>query len=250
VVKFGFLLERAAEQGIAFDRFATGHYARVARDPQSGRYQLRRGLDRKKDQSYFLYGLKQEQLGRLFFPLGELQKQQVRKGAAAAGLEVCGRPESQNFAEGGHAALFAGEPAPPGPIVDSSGNPIGTHRGIVHYTVGQRRGIGIGGGEPLYVLRIDAARNRLVVAPREQLYSHRLLAERVNFPGMDPPRQPMRAQAQIRHNHRAADGLLCPLPDNKVKFVFDRPQLAITPGQSAVFYQDDLLLGGGEICEG
>ncbi len=250
VVKFGFLLQKAAEQGIDFDRFATGHYARILYDEQNRRYRLRRGIDKKKDQSYFLYGLTEEQLSRLLFPLGELEKNEVKRAAARTGLQVAERPESQNFAEGGHAGLFSAERVRPGPIVDSSGKQIGTHRGIVHYTVGQRRGLGIGGGDPLYVLRIDAASNRLVVGPRQALFSRELVAERTHFLGIDPPDQPLRARAQIRHNHAAADGELSPLGEERYRFVFDQPQLSITPGQSAVFYQEETLLGGGEIYQG
>jgi tRNA-specific 2-thiouridylase len=249
-IKFGFLLQKAAEQGIGFDRFATGHYARVAYDPEKKRYRLKRGKDEKKDQSYFLYGLREEQLSRLLFPLGELEKREVKRRAAEAGLPVCERPESQNFAEGGHAALFADQQVLPGPILDPSGKRIGTHRGIVHYTVGQRRGIGISASRPLYVLRVDAGRNALVVGPREQLLSRTLVASGTRFLGVDPPREPLRAQAQIRHNHQAADGELIPLGSREVKFVFDLPQLAVAPGQSAVFYRGELLLGGGEIRKG
>ena len=249
-VKFGSLLQRAAEQGVDFDRFATGHYARIVYDEQSRRYRLKRGLDAKKDQSYFLYGLQESQLERLLFPLGELPKEEVKRAAARASLEVAKRPESQNFVEGGHAGLFSAERVSPGPIENRSGKRIGTHRGIVHYTVGQRRGLGIGGGEPLYVLRIDAACNRLVVGPRQALFSCELVAERTRFLGIDPPSKPLRAQAQIRHNHAAAPGELSPLGEGKYRFLFDLPQLSITPGQSAVFYQGETLLGGGEIGQG
>jgi tRNA-specific 2-thiouridylase len=248
LLKFGLLIQKAREQGLAFERFATGHYARVVYDAEQKRCLLKRGADPKKDQSYFLYGLKPELLSEIIFPVGGLTKLEVREGAERAGLPVWRRRESQDFIEGGdYLRLFSPEQLQPGPIVDTSGKQLGTHAGIVHYTIGQRRGLGVSAGEPLFVLRIDSEHNTLVVGPKAALLSRGLVAGEVNYLGMDPPYGPLRVAAQIRHNHRAAPCELIPLEREKARLVFDLPQLSVTPGQAAVFYRDDMVLGGGII---
>jgi tRNA-specific 2-thiouridylase len=248
LVKFGMLVESARREGLVFDAFATGHYARVERDAASGRMVLRKGLDASKDQSYFLYRLSQDQLAAVVFPLGDWTKERVREKARDLGLPVAERPESQDFLEEGAADLRVGD-AGPGPVVDRLGKVLGEHAGIARYTVGQRKGLGIAAPEPLYVLALDAARNAVVVGPRSALGAGGLIADDLNWvavPGLTGPR---RAACRIRYRHREAPALLTPAGD-AVLVQFEEPQPAVTPGQSAVFYDGDAVLGGGVIHEG
>jgi tRNA-specific 2-thiouridylase len=253
-VKFGALLDRARALGVAFERFATGHYARVVPAPLPGRCRLLRGSDPAKDQSYFLAQLTQEQLRTALFPVGDCTKAEVREIARGAGwTDLVEKPESQDFLEGaGYRALFREAPAPPGPIYDLDGRRLGEHTGIVHYTVGQRKGLGIGGArEPLYVIRIDAEANALVVGPYRALLRRRLRAADVNWILLDgPPAAPIRVQARIRQQHRPADASLWAEAESggaRMIVEFDEPQAAITPGQAVVFYQGDDVVGGGII---
>jgi len=248
VIKFGGLVEAARRAGLEFDAFATGHYARVERDPASGRYLLKKGLDPGKDQSYFLHRLTQEQLAGVVFPLGEWTKERVRERARAMGLPAAERPESQDFLEEGASALRGGE-ARPGPILDRSGRVLGEHAGIEHYTVGQRKGLGIGAPEPLYVLALDAGRNAVIVGPKSALGAPGLTAGDLNWIAVPSLEGPRRAACRIRYRHREAPALLTPRGD-EVLVQFDMPQPAVTPGQSAVFYDGDTVLGGGVIREG
>jgi tRNA-specific 2-thiouridylase len=247
-IKFGGLVEAARRTGLEFDAFATGHYARVERDPASGRFLLKKGLDPAKDQSYFLHRLTQEQLAGVVFPLGEWTKDRVREKARSLGLSVAERPESQDFLETGAADLRGGE-ARPGPILDRFGRVLGEHAGIGHYTVGQRKGLGIGAAEPLYVLALDAGRNAVVVGPRSALGSPGLTAQDLHWVAVAGLSGPRRAACRIRYRHREAPALLTPRGD-AVLVQFDEPQPAVTPGQSAVFYDGDTVLGGGVIREG
>ncbi len=248
VMKFGFMLDRAREAGIAFDRFATGHYARVCCIEEQKRYVLKKAVDKKKDQTYFLYGLKPGILPSLLFPIGNLTKKEVRKYSDEIHLPVCSRPESQDFIEGGdYSGLFDRKRIKPGPVVDVHGNHLGIHKGIINYTIGQRRGLGIPHSEPLYVIRIAPKENTIVVGPRDHLFSDTLIAGNLNFISIDPPQSPLRIKAKIRQNHMEDDALLIPSDGDKIKVVFDSPQLSITPGQSIVFYDNDILLGGGII---
>jgi tRNA-specific 2-thiouridylase len=250
VVKFGFLLEKAHRIGVSFDRFATGHYARVGLSEDGRRVVLRKGVDQNKDQSYFLYGLRSDLLPQLLFPLGDLYKHEVRRLAEEAKLPVARRPESQDFIEGGeYSGLFDKAHMRPGPIVDSSGKKLGTHRGVVNYTIGQRRGLGVTSPEPLYVLRVDAATNTVVVGVKQQLLSDTLIADSLNYPSIDPPEEPISVFAKIRYRHKESRATLVPLGQKQAKVVFEEPQLSITPGQSVVFYRKELLLGGGVIKE-
>jgi len=250
VVKFGFLLEKARQIGVAFDRFATGHYARVGLSEDGKRIELRKGVDEKKDQSYFLYGLRSAFLPQLVFPLGTLYKHEVRRLAEEAKLPVAHRPESQDFIEGGdYSDLFNKEHIRPGPIVDSLGTKLGTHRGIVNYTIGQRRGLGVTSPEPLYVLRVDASTNTVVVGEKQKLLSDALIADSLNYVSIDPPEQPIEVTAKIRYRHKESRATVVPLGQTRAKVVFDEPQLSITPGQSVVFYDKEILLGGGVITE-
>ncbi len=252
-LKFGFLLDKARRLGVEFERFATGHYARVEYDARRKRCLLRRGLDRRKDQAYFLAGLTQEQLRRAMFPLGALTKSRVKALAREFSLgDAAEKRESQDFFKGAdYAALFPGQLIRPGPILDRAGRVLGQHRGIAHYTIGQRKGLGLSGtGAPLYVLAIDGPRNTLVAGPRRALLQDRLLATDINWIGVEELRAPRRVQVQIRHQHPAADATLTPLAEagpRSAAVRFDRPQMAIAPGQSVVFYADDLVIGGGTI---
>jgi len=251
-MKFGLLLERARTMGIAFDQFATGHYARVSQDPATGRWQLRRSVDRAKDQTYFLSHLSQAQLGQVLFPLGGMTKPEVKAIAREIGWDdVADKPESQNFIESkDYGVLFGDQEQKPGPIVNTQGQVLGQHRGIIHYTIGQRKGLGIGGAaDPLYVLRIDACANTVVVGAYAELFSNRLVATDLNWIGIpSAPSEPLRVHAKIRQQHQEAPAVIHPLPGNHaVEVRFDETQMSITPGQIAVFYADDLVLGSGTI---
>lgn len=248
-LKFGFLLHKAQEAGVDFDLFATGHYARVIES--GGRFLLKKAADPAKDQTYFLYTLRPEQLSQTLFPLGEFTKEQVREMARSFGLETAERPESQDFIAGGdYASLFNGEEIRAGDIVDEEGRILGRHRGIIHYTVGQRRGLGIASQQPLYVMKIDAANNRIVVSGRENILSKGLIATDVNLIAVDTLEKPYRVKAKIRLQHEGAHGTLFPWEKNKVKIIFDAPQMAVSPGQSAVLYTGDIVFGGGIIEKG
>ncbi len=246
-VKFGALLSRARASGLAFERFATGHYAQVARDEESDRYLLRKGRDRDKDQSYFLSALTQEQLALCLFPLGTHTKARVRRMAGEFGLGLEARAESQDFADGGPGTLFGTEPRP-GPILDQQGGVVGQHRGIHRYTVGQRRGLGVAHPEPLYVLAIDAKKNSLVVGPREAVLGRTLIARDLNWIAIPPPEEPLTLSARVRYRHAEAPADVVPLPGGEVRVRFREPQLAITPGQTVVFYDGDLVVGAGTIA--
>ncbi len=255
-IKFAQLLEMAEAAGA--ESVATGHYARVAWDAGTGRWQLRRAADPAKDQTYFLFGLTQEQLARTLFPLGEFSKPRVREMAREMGLAVAEKGDSQEicFVPNGDYAAFlsawirenGGEyAAVTGEIVSSAGEKLGEHAGIHHFTVGQRRGLGIAAGEPLYVIATDAATQRVVVGPDAALYRDELAAGAVNWISIAPPDAPVRARVKIRNKHEAAPATVFPESDQRVTVRFDRPQRAVTPGQAAVFYNGDLVLGGGWI---
>ncbi len=245
-IKFGVLHNRAREAGIDFDFFATGHYARAEIDTVSGRYLLRKGKHEKKDQSYFLAFLSQEQLGHCIFPLGEYAKDEVRKIAAGLGLKVANRPESQDFACGGFSPALLGQ-VPRGPVMDRDGNILGEHRDIPFYTIGQRRGLGLTAKSPLYVTGIDAGKQAVIVGNRKDVFSDELDASGMNWVAMPPPAEPFPAKARIRYRHTEAEALITPLGDNRVHVKFQEPQMAITPGQAVVLYRGDTVLGGGTI---
>lgn len=248
-IKFGALFNAALELGA--DHFATGHYARI--DCLEGEYRLLRARDRHKDQAYVLYTLGQDDLRRTRFPVGSLTKEQVRAMADDLGLPNAHRPESQDacfLARTDYRQLVAHlrpDTARPGPILDVAGKVIGQHQGIAFYTVGQRQGLGIYGAAPSFVLEIDAARNALVVGAKSALYRGSLLAHQVSFVSGRPPPGPVAIQAKIRYNAAEQPATLEALPNQTARVTFDSPQPAITPGQGVVFYQDDLVLGGGLI---
>ena len=251
-LKFGSLLARAR----AWDAsaVATGHYARVTYDEASGRYLLWRGNDGRKDQSDFLWPLTQSQLAAAHFPVGELDKSGVRANARRLGLVTADKPESQElcFVPDDDYRGFLRRRDPnlftPGPIVDAAGTVLGMHAGVAAYTVGQRKGLGLRTATPLYVVDIDPDKNRVTVGAPSELERDRLVATDVNFIACDPPREPLPVQARIRHSHRPAPATVQVRADGAAEVVFDEPQRAITPGQSVVWYRDDLVVGGGVIC--
>jgi tRNA-uridine 2-sulfurtransferase len=249
-LKFAELADRA--RGFGAVAVATGHYARVERHP-SGRYRLLRGIDASKDQSYFLFTLSQDQLAHAQFPVGGLTKDDVRAAARRFGLRVAEKPDSQElcFAPSGEHAAFVDEnlpePVGAGVITDRDGRVLGTHEGTHRFTIGQRKGLGLSAGVPLYVVGIDAADRRVVVGPREALDRTALTASQVNWISGETPSAAVRASARIRYRHREAPATITPLDGEKALVVFDEPQTAITPGQAVVFYDGDQVLGGGWI---
>jgi len=251
-VRFGTLLRWAREHGA--ERIATGHYARVRR--VEDRYQLLRGRDPTKDQSYVLHILTQEQLAHILFPLGDLTKEEVREIARRRGLPVAEQPESQDicFLADGDYRRFLAEHAPeatrPGPILDTSGRILGEHRGLVNYTVGQRKGIGIAAPYPLYVVALDPERNALIVGTAEELGWTGCIAEGMHYISGEEPREPFHATAKIRYRHREVAVEAIPLPGRRLRVRFAEPQRDVTPGQYLVLYRGDVVLGGGVIVEG
>lgn len=249
-VKFKELLARAAAYDAA--TLATGHYARIERR-DDGRLHLLRGADRGKDQSYFLFSLTQDQLAQASFPVGHLAKDAVRAEAARLGLDVAAKPDSQEicFVPDGEYAQFLEREQPAlattGAIVTTAGERVGAHGGVHRFTVGQRKGLGLSAGVPLYVVAIDASKQEVTVGPREALARDTLTASQVNWVSGAAPGDWIRAEVQIRHRHTAAPARVRALDDGRAEVVFDAPQIAVTPGQAAVFYDGDEVLGGGWI---
>ena len=251
-VKFDALLRRADELDIP--RIATGHYARVNREASSGRWQLLRGKDRKKDQSYFLYPLSQRQLSRLLLPAGDYSKPEIRAMAASAGFASAGRPDSQDICfipRGGYAEFlvrYGGVKLVPGDFVDEEGRVLGRHKGLPCYTPGQRRGLGVSADRPLYVLRKDAARNQVVLGGEPQLYSMSVRTESFNWVSLPPQAGPLAGTTKTRYSPTQAAGILYPEADGGVRVEFDAPQRAAAAGQSLVCYQGEAVVGGGIIA--
>lgn len=252
-IKFGILMDKVRELGAEY--LATGHYARIERDTNSGKYLLRKGIDISKDQSYFLYRLDQEQLSHTLFPVGGITKDEVRSIAREMELPVTDRPESQEicFIPSGNYTKFLEEnltePGISGPIVSESGEKLGEHRGIYSYTIGQRRGMGISSTEPLYVTDIKPETQTIIVGRRDSLYSKELIASNLSWISGEPPEYPTRLNARIRYRHPEAAATISPVDDDTIKVMFDEPQMAITPGQSVVFYEGDRVIGGGQIVK-
>lgn len=255
-VKFEQLLTTARQIGAA--RVATGHYARVRWNVESGRYELLRAADETKDQSYFLFGLTQEQLSRSRFPLGELTKAEVRGIARRTQLPVAEKPESQEicFVPTGNYVRFIGSylreqgkelPAESGEIVTTDGTVIGRHEGLHRYTVGQRRGLGFAAGRPVYVVALDRAANRVIVGDNDELFTAVCEVRDVNWISIARPHGSVRAEVKARHRHDAATATVEAIGETTARIYFDEPQRAITPGQGAVFYSGELVLGGGWI---
>jgi tRNA-uridine 2-sulfurtransferase len=248
-IKFGSLLEKATLSGIHFDLFATGHYARIDFDPVENVYLLKRGIDEKKDQSYFLYRLSQEQLGKTLFPLGHYRKADIKELARESGFdEYLKKPESQDFLEWDDYGILLGDSSRPGHIRDVGGNIIGTHRGIMLYTRGQRKMLNLAGmKEPFYVLRIDAEKNEIVTGPKRCLFNKAAIVEDICWIVPFHAIRAAQLYAQIRFRNKPAECTLVPTEGQTAKVEFTLPQEAVTPGQSIVFYDSDIVLGGGII---
>ncbi len=255
-IKFDKFLEMADSVGA--EKIATGHYARVEFNEATGRYEMRTGADLGKDQTYFLFGLTQAQLARCWFPIGHKSKKEVRDMAREMGLAVAEKAESYEicFVPNGDYAAFMDaylreQGVTPsqtaGEIVDTSGRALGQHEGVHHFTVGQRRGLGVAVGEPLYVIETNPASQKVTVGGSDSLLRKSLIARDVNWVAWPGIRGPERAQVKIRNRHVAAPATLSPVEDGRVKVEFDQAQRAVTPGQAAVFYDGDLVLGGGWI---
>ena len=246
LVKFGVLPEVARASGLAFDRFATGHYARVERDEHLGRHLLKRAADEPKDQSYFLYRLTQAQLATAMFPLGGLTKARVRAIAREAGLPVHDRKESQDF-YGGDLGDIVGQGPGEGDIVDHDGRVLGRHRGVRHYTIGQRKGLGIASPVPLYVVGIDAAGNRLVVGPESETFRRSATVRDCVWGPFEALAAPAEVRVKVRSGGRSVPATITPLDGGRCRVDFAEPVASVAPGQSAVFYGDDIVVGGGII---
>jgi tRNA-specific 2-thiouridylase len=256
-IKFDQFLEMA--DGVGAEHIATGHYARIAWNPDSGRWEMRRSVDRAKDQTYFLFGLRQEQLARTQFPLGGFQKAHVRELARELGIPTSEKPDSQEICfvpNGDYAAFIDGyfreqgiaAEETRGELVTSDGQVVGEHSGVHHFTVGQRRGLRVAAGEPLYVIATEPITRRVVIGRNDELLRQAMQVEGANWISIAPPAAPIRAEVKIRNKHAGAAATLYPTSDpTRVEVRFDEPQRAVTPGQAAVFYSGDLVLGGGWI---
>ena len=250
-VKFTPMLNYAQET-LGIDQIATGHYARIRYDEISQRYQLLRAVDLHKDQSYFLYDLSQEVLATVLFPLGEQTKTETRRIATEFGLSVADKPDSQDLClVESHGSMrdflnkYISEKE--GEIVDLSGKVLGKHQGIHHYTIGQRKGLGIAAADPLYVVKLDPVMNRVIVGDRESAGSLDCSVTRLNWVSITEPTASIRCEVQVRYRSSPVVVSVIPLEGDRVKLVFDEPQFGITPGQAAVFYDGEMLLGGGII---
>lgn len=250
-MKFNKLFLRMQE--LQQDVIVTGHYARTAFDETSGRWMLKKGLDHSKDQSYVLYSLTQEQLAHTRFPIGELTKQQVREIAEKNGFLNAAKPDSQDICfvpDGDYAAFIArrtGETPAAGDFLNTDGEVIGRHRGIVHYTIGQRRGLGISAAHPLYVCKICPADNTVTLGENANLFAQKLTASDVNLISCDSINEPIRVRAKVRYRHPEQDATAWTTADGKLHVRFDQPQRAITCGQAVVLYDGEIVVGGGTI---
>ena len=247
MIKFGAFPELAKMQGVKFDKFATGHYARIEQD-KKGRYFLKQGIVPQKDQSYFLHRLTQEQLSKIILPLGEYTKEEIRTIAKAHGLEVAEKPDSQDFFDGDYNILLDVKEKE-GNIINTEGKILGKHNGIWNYTVGQRKGIGISAPEPLYVIELKSATNEVVVGYRDKTFNKGLIATDINWQSIDFPNNPINTKAKIRSTQTPTDVLIEPISENSAKVTFTDLQKSIAIGQSVVFYNNDIVLGGGIINE-
>ena len=251
LVKFGRLLKFADK--IEADYIATGHYARISKDKQTGRCLLKKGVDGEKDQSYFLYPLTQQQLSRSLFPLGEMTKTETREAARSLGLMVSEKPASQDICfigEGDYRQFLAQkypEALEEGPIVDTGGHVLARHKGIAFYTVGQRRGLRVARGVPLYVLRVDVATKSVIVGTKEELLKRTILVSRANWIAYDKPEGSLKVTVKMRYRQPDIPATVRLQDDGKVEVTLSEPQMSVAPGQSAVFYDGDVVVGGGTI---
>ncbi len=253
-IKFGELLEEAFKLGAYY--LATGHYARVFFDQQKNKYIIKKGKNKGKDQTYVFYNLTQKQLKHILMPLGDYEnKDEVRKIAKNLNLNTANKKESQEicFIKDNNYSRFIKENADynikHGNFIDTEGNVVGKHKGITNYTIGQRKGLGLALGKPVYVVNIDAKNNVVVVGDNEDVFGTELIAEDINFISGDTIKKALKANSKIRYNAKEKPSTIYPIDKNKVRIVFDHPVRAITPGQAVVFYDDDILLGGGTILK-
>ncbi len=245
LIKFDVLPRLAKANGIDFDKFATGHYARIEQDA-SGQYLLKRGINPKKDQSYFLYRLKQEQLSKIYLPLGDKTKEEIREIAKANGLTVAEKPDSQDFYYGDYNELLGVEEKE-GNIVNPEGKILGKHKGIWNFTIGQRKGVGVSSTEPLYVIELRKDTNEVVIGPKDKTMNDTLIASNLSWI-VEPKSNSFSAQAKIRSTQQPT-GVIVTVNGDKITVKFDDMQKSIAKGQSVVLYKDDLVLGGGVIEE-
>ena len=251
LIKFGALLEKARELGASV--MATGHYAQIEKRSADGRFVIRKGIDRTRDQSYFLYKLTQLQLGVALFPLGNMTKDNVRKMAREMGLPAVKRKESREicFIPDNDYPRFLRKlitsEIPAGKIVDKQGNVLGKHKGIIDYTIGQRKGLGISSANPLYVVDIDDQNNTVIVGGKQDVYASEFIVSDLNWITFEKLTEPLIVKARIRYLHHEAEAVISPAEGDKVSVKFTEPQMAVTPGQAAVFYDGDLVVGGGTI---
>lgn len=252
-IKFNHLLSRAESMG--FDYVVTGHYVRVGQDTETGRYLLKKGLDTTKDQSYVLYSLTQEQLSKTLFPVGELTKKQVREIAQNLEFVNSDKPDSQDicFVKDGDYRSFletwCGRPFEAGDFLDMEGNVLGTHNGTIGYTIGQRKGLGVSAPHPLYVVKKDMVHNTVTLGENKDLFRTGLTAGDLNWISVAGLDAPLKADAKIRYKHQEAPCTVFPQEDGTVRVEFEEPQRAVTSGQAVVFYDGDIVIGGGTILE-
>ncbi len=253
-IKFGAFLDKA--RGLGAQYIATGHYSRISFDEKKGRYLLLCGEDKKKDQSYVLYNLTQEQLARTLFPLGMYTKVQIRQVAKELGLSVADKAESQEICfitddnyKGFISARVSADEIRPGPFLNTSGEVLGQHEGLPFYTVGQRKGLGLALGYPAYVVALDPASNSVIIGHLDENYQRSLRAAENNFIALEKLDGPLKVEARIRYKAAPAPAVITPCKDGRVEVRFAAPQRAITPGQSVVYYQGDVVIGGGIIDE-
>lgn len=250
-IKFEAFLDKAL--GLGAEYIATGHYARISFDQTRGRWVIGKAEDERKDQTYVLYNMNQEQLSRTLMPLGEYTKDEVRRMAASYDLKVANKPESQEICfvtdndYHGFMREKAGGQITPGPFLDVQGNYLGQHQGLAYYTVGQRKGLGITFGEPMYVVSLDPSRNAVILGRNNEVFSKELVAGDNNFILYETLNTPLPVQAKIRYSAKAADAVITPERDGRVKVSFTEPQRAVTPGQAVVYYEGDYVVGGGTI---
>ena len=250
-IKFGALLDKALSMKADF--IATGHYARISYDEQANRFLLRKAVTKEKDQSYVLYNLSQEKLGRVLLPIGDYVKSEVRALAEKYNLPVASKPDSQEicFIPDNNYSKFINDTKKadmkPGYFVDTKGNILGKHSGIINYTIGQRKGLGVTFGKPMFVVKIDSKNNQVVLGEAYEVFSKELIAGDMNYISINDIVDEIKANAKIRYSAKEAPATIYPLGDKRVKVVFDSPQRAITPGQSIVFYDNDIVVGGGII---
>jgi tRNA-specific 2-thiouridylase len=253
-IKWGVLLQKAQKLGA--DKIATGHYARSSFDEHRGRYLLKRGKDKDKDQSYALWGIRQDGLAQTIFPVGEFRKEEIRQIARNLGLRTAEKSESQEicFIPDNDYTRYLKMKRPEletelqkGEVLDQEGNLLGTHRGYPFYTIGQRKGLGIAVGQPVYVTEIDPENNRISVGSNDDLCHIGLFAKNLNWIAIENPKAEMEVEAKIRYNDAGSLAQVIPIGEDRVKILFHEPQRAVTPGQSVVFYQDDVVVGGGII---